>query len=126
MGYTPGKWFRPVLDYVNAQEDMSITELKAYVDSQVPQTIAPHEEAVPYFKNIRAEEDIETANVASVFETMDELMKTPTIIGGAVMPDACPTGGKGQIPVGGVVATKNAIHPAMHSADVCCSVMMRC
>jgi len=124
MGYTPGKWFRPVLDYVNAQEDMSMAELKAYIDSQVPQTIAPHETAVPYFKNIRAEEDIESANVTSVFETMDELMKTPTIISGAVMPDACPTGGKGQIPVGGVVATKNAIHPAMHSADVCCSVMM--
>jgi len=69
MGYTPGKWFRPVLDYVNAQEDMSMAELKAYVDSQVPQTIAPHETAVPYFKNIRAEEDIESANVTSVFET---------------------------------------------------------
>ncbi len=124
MGYTPGKWFRPVLDHLNAQEDMSMAELKAYVDSQVPQTIAPHETAVPYFKNIRAEQEIESVNVASVFETMDELMKTPTIVGGAVMPDACPTGGKGQIPVGGVVAAKNAIHPAMHSADVCCSVMM--
>ena len=124
MGYTPGKWFRPVLDHLNAQEDMSMAELKAYVDSQVPQTIAPHETAVPYFKNIRAEQEIESANVASVFETMDELMKTPTIVGGAVMPDACPTGPPGTIPVGGVVVTEDAIHPAMHSADICCSVMM--
>lgn len=38
------------------------------------------------------------------------------------MPDACPTG-PGQIPVGGIVIAKNAIHPAMHSADICCSVM---
>lgn len=37
---------------------------------------------------------------------MDELMKTPTIVDGAVMPDACPTGGIGQIPVGGVAVTK--------------------
>jgi RNA-splicing ligase RtcB len=39
------------------------------------------------------------------------------------MPDACPTG-EGQIPVGGVVVARNAIHPSMHSADICCSVMM--
>ena len=40
------------------------------------------------------------------------------------MPDACPAGPPGTIPVGGVVATKNAIHPGMHSADICCSVML--
>ncbi len=40
------------------------------------------------------------------------------------MCDACPTGAIGQIPVGGVVVSKNAIHPSMHSADICCSVMM--
>ncbi|MEO0733084.1 MAG: RtcB family protein, partial [Bacteroidota bacterium] len=51
-------------------------------------------------------------------------MRTPTLVAGAVMPDACPTGAPGQIPVGGVVAARNAIHPAMHSADICCSVMM--
>ncbi|BBI90595.1 tRNA splicing ligase [Tenacibaculum phage PTm1] len=51
-------------------------------------------------------------------------MKTPTVVNGSVMPDACPTGELGQIPVGGVVVTKNAIHPSMHSADICCSVMM--
>ena len=54
---------------------------------------------------------------------MNELMVTPTIVSGCVMPDACPTG-PGQIPVGGVVVAKNAIHPSMHSADICCSVMM--
>lgn len=39
------------------------------------------------------------------------------------MPDACPTGKIGQIPVGGVVVAENAIHPNFHSADICCSVM---
>ncbi len=123
MGYTPGKWFRPVLDHINAN-DMTLSEVKAYVDSMIPESVSPFEKAIPYYKNIKAETEIEKANVESVFATMDELMKTPTIVGGAVMPDSCPTGGIGQIPVGGVVATKNAIHPAMHSADVCCSVMM--
>jgi len=52
------------------------------------------------------------------------LMKTPTIVKGALMPDACPTGSPGTIPVGGVVAAKNAIHPGMHSADICCSVFL--
>ena len=51
-------------------------------------------------------------------------MKTPTLIDGAVMPDACPTGPEGTIPVGGVAVAKNAIHPGMHSADICCSVML--
>ena len=40
------------------------------------------------------------------------------------MPDACPTGPPGHIPVGGIAVTHNAIHPDMHSADICCSVMM--
>jgi len=122
-GYTPGKWFKEILQHVNETE-MSEAELKAYVDSKVPEIILPHTEAIQYYKNIKAENEVEESNVASVFEAMDELMKTPTIVSGAVMPDACPTGGKGQIPVGGVVAANNAIHPAMHSADICCSVMM--
>jgi hypothetical protein len=37
------------------------------------------------------------------------------------MPDACPAGPPGTIPVGGVVASE-AIHPGMHSADICCSM----
>ena len=54
---------------------------------------------------------------------MAELMRVPTIVAGAVMPDACPAGSApGTIPVGGVVATRNAIHPGMHSADICCSM----
>jgi RNA-splicing ligase RtcB len=55
---------------------------------------------------------------------MEKVMKTPTVVGGSVMPDACPSGSEGTIPVGGVVAAKNAIHPGMHSADICCSVML--
>ena len=55
---------------------------------------------------------------------MQQLMRVPTVVAGAVMPDACPAGPVGTIPVGGVVAARNAIHPSMHSADICCSVML--
>lgn len=65
----------------------------------------------------------EQANAASVIAHMDALMRTPTIKAGVIMPDACPSGSAmGTIPVGGVVATEDAIHPGFHSADVCCSM----
>ena len=39
------------------------------------------------------------------------------------MPDACPTGpAPADIPIGGVIAVENAIIPAAHSADICCSM----
>ena len=123
LGYQPGRWFGAALDHAN-QYKLEGDELKIYLDSVAQQTIEPHATPPQYYKNIEAETEEEISNVADVFRSMDELMKTPTILTGAVMPDACPTGGKGRIPVGGVAVTENAIHPAMHSADICCSVMM--
>ena len=67
---------------------------------------------------------VEQANIDYVRQSMQLLMRTPTVVAGAIMPDACPAGPLGTIPVGGVVATRNAIHPGMHSADICCSVML--
>ena len=123
MGYRQGKWFKEALVKVNEQ-NLTGAELKTYLDNAAPVIIDPHAEPVKYHLNIRAENEEEIANVESVKQTMDVLMKTPTIVNGAVMPDACPTGGAGQIPVGGIAVAKDAIHPAMHSADICCSVMM--
>lgn len=123
LGFKPSKWFQEVIDYAN-QNDLQGDRLVNYINSIRPNIIEPYDKPLDYFKNIRAESDDEVANVQLVLQAMEELMKTPTITKGAVMPDACPTGEKGQIPVGGIVATKNAIHPAMHSADICCSVMM--
>jgi RNA-splicing ligase RtcB len=122
LGYKPSKWFKEVIEYAN-QNQLSGEGLKAYIESVRPKYIAPHAEPIDFYKNIRAETEEEADNVKMVLDTMQSLMKTPTLIGGAVMPDACPTGA-GQIPVGGVVIAKNAIHPSMHSADICCSVMM--
>lgn len=80
-------------------------------------------EPAPCQYNITASNDTEAANVAAVKETMDVVLRTPCVVEGAVMPDACPAGPVGTIPVGGVVAARNAIIPGMHSADICCSLM---
>jgi len=72
--------------------------------------------------SIRDNQD-EIDNVNAVLDTMAELSKTPVVESVTVMPDACPAGPVGTIPVGGVVASPH-IHPGMHSADVCCSVMV--
>lgn len=74
--------------------------------------------------NLRADDPDEEKNRADCMATMAEVLKTPTAVAGSIMPDACPAGPVGTIPVGGVVATRNAIHPGMHSADICCSVMI--
>ena len=124
LGYRPGKWFKEALAHAN-EHKLEGKELTQFLDSVCPPPfIDPHETPRPFHKNIEAETPEEQENVDIVIRTMEELMCTPTLLEGAIMPDACPTGAKGQIPVGGVAIAENAIHPAMHSADICCSVMM--
>lgn len=122
MGYKPNKLFKEAIEYANSN-NLSGDALCEYMDSIQPVYIEPYKEPLGFYKNIRPENDEEQGNVEMVLRDMNLLMVTPTIQVGAVMPDACPTG-EGQIPVGGVVVAKNAIHPSMHSADICCSVMM--
>jgi len=58
-----------------------------------------------------------------VRKCVGELLRMPRIIRGAIMPDACPVGGgPATIPVGGAIAVENAIIPAAHSSDICCSM----
>ena len=123
MGYKPGKWFKLALEHVN-KNNLSGSELKKYLDRVSPPPPIEPQEPIDYYKNIDAETDEEKSNKDQVLITMNELLKTPTIKKASIMPDACPTGELGQIPVGGVVVAENAIHPSMHSADICCSVMM--
>lgn len=124
LGFRSAPWFKEAIEHINTHQ----LEGKAMTDYleqfKQPPLVPLHEETVPFAINIRAEHELEEGNVESVIKTMKELMKTPTIVNGAIMPDACPTGPIGTIPVGGVVAAKNAIHPGMHSADICCSVML--
>lgn len=126
-GHHPGKQFPELIERANAMlsEGMAIGEIRQALASEITPLLelrAPG--AVPFHENIEVADPDELVNLNQVRETMTELMRTPTIEAGAVMPDACPAGPLGTIPVGGVVAARNAIHPGMHSADICCSVMM--
>lgn len=123
LRYRPSKWFKEAIKFVN-QNGLEEEELTSYLKATVPKIREPFDEPLFYYKNIKAESADEISNMQRVFETMEVLMKTPTLLYGALMPDACPTGELGQIPVGGVAVAKNAIHPSMHSADICCSVMI--
>lgn len=123
LGYNQGKWFKEALAYIQ-ENKLEGADFEKYIASIAPIYIEPHSDAVPFYKNIRAENVLEQQNIEAVSKSMDSILKTPTVINGAIMPDACPTGPNGQMPVGGIVVAKDAIHPAMHSADICCSLMM--
>ncbi|PZU90484.1 MAG: RNA-splicing ligase RtcB [Chryseobacterium sp.] len=124
LGFTPKKWFAEALQYIN-ENNLDETQMKEYLEQfKSPEPISLLDTPAEFVINIRAEDESENDNVEKVINTMNVLMKTPTLIGGAIMPDACPTGPEGHIPVGGVVVAKNAIHPGFHSADICCSVML--
>ena len=112
------------LEHVRAQ-GLQGEALRAYVAANRPAPYLPLQDNPPAFAlNVEAEDETESANVAAVTATMEAVMRTPTVRAGAVMPDACPAGPSGTIPVGGVVVAENAIHPGFHSADICCSVML--
>lgn len=126
LGYKPAKWFKDAIDHINENGlvgDAMAEYIKSVIPKEIPM-ISLHEKSIYYHENIVVETELEIENFKSVKASMDVLMKTPTIVSGAIMPDACPAGPIGTIPVGGVVVAKNAIHPGMHSADICCSLML--
>ncbi|MCV6547073.1 MAG: RtcB family protein [Cohaesibacter sp.] len=127
-GHVPGEAFGAALRHGQKalEEGQTLQAVQALLDRYKPAPAIALDAlgAKAFHINIDAENKDELANLDAVKHHMAELMRTPTIEAGAIMPDACPAGPLGTIPVGGVVAARNAIHPGMHSADICCSVMM--
>ena len=124
LGYRQGKWMKDALFYINKNQ-LQGDALQSYLEQyKLPDPLPLHSKPLDFSINIKAENELEEDNVSKVINSMQTLMKTPTLVNGAIMPDACPTGPDGTIPVGGVAVAKNAIHPGMHSADICCSVML--
>lgn len=124
LGFRQGKWMKDAIIHIN-ENKLEDNEMMAYLEQfKSPDPIALHKSPKVFSINIKAENEEEKDNVAKVINSMQTLMKTPTLVDGAIMPDACPAGPDGTIPVGGVAVAKNAIHPGMHSADICCSVML--
>ena len=127
MGHKPGAWFPKAIEAAEAVRlaGGSDAEIRAAVDTFTPAPSIPLRKVgeLIHRMNISPDGQDEVDNVAKVVEHMVELMRVPTIVAGAVMPDACPSGAAlGTVPVGGIAAAKEAIHPGMHSADICCSM----
>lgn len=124
-GVKPGKRFKEALDRARRleAEGQSLEAIRAAVLDAVPAPAVILRRATGTFSEaIAAETEEDRENIAAVRRHMAELMRCPMLEHGAIMPDACPAGAApGTIPVGGAVVSR-AIHPAFHSADICCSM----
>ena len=127
-GFKPGAWFPEGIaaaEAALARGEDARAAVDAIAPKAIPQLALRAPDSVPYHLNIRPVNEGDEANIAGVEQHMRELMRVATIRAGAVMPDACPAGqAPGTIPVGGVIAAENAIHPGFHSADICCSMAL--
>ena len=129
LGYTPAKWFATALYRISqlerVGEDIDDNYIRAIADEEMPEPVETIPmrlfPTVPLNVNLIPTNKEEADNYNAVLQTTLEILKVPTTVEGAIMPDACPVGGK-NIPVGVVVGATNAIHPSWHSADMCCSV----
>ena len=128
-GYRPGPHLDEMLAYLAEQQSRGIVERKYLFKllkrkfGDPPPSFALREKPAPCREAIRAETKEEKANLTKVRAKMAELLRVPIISGGSLMPDACPTGpAPADIPVGGVIAVDNALIPAAHSSDICCSM----
>ena len=73
---------------------------------------------------IDADSPASIKNLKLATKQITELLRCPVVSAGTLMPDACPAGNApASMPVGGAIAVENAIIPAAHSADICCSLL---
>lgn len=128
-GFTPGPFFKDAITYANMLSD------NGYNENEIIESIRRHVPKEPDTTSMREPGQgctirynidqpatpIEHDNFLGITKSVVELSRLPTVKGIAVLPDACPAG---IIPVGAVVAAENAIHPGMHSADICCSMAL--
>lgn len=128
-GWTPGPAFPALLAAAAELEARGIHD-PAYLLKLLERdftredpTLLMREEAAPFSEAIEATCELDERNIDAVRRYMEQLLRTPVIESGAIMPDACPAGSaEATIPVGGAIAVRNAILPAAHSADICCSM----
>ncbi|MDR2429289.1 MAG: RtcB family protein [Puniceicoccales bacterium] len=110
------------LDATGLDRESILARLEQEFPKQPP-LILPRATGAPLAEAVEADTDEEIANIASARRRMRELLRSPVIQRGVLMPDTCPSGdGTATIPVGGAIAVENAIIPGAHSADICCSM----
>lgn len=124
IGFKPTKEFGLALNLAKKLFENGVSESE--IISEVKLLLPKHKLKMgekPFSEAIYAETEEEEANLNVVRQKMRELMRCPVVTRGTIMPDACPAGsGEAIIPVGGVIEVDNAIIPAAHSADICCSM----
>ncbi len=128
-GWPPSAQLPEILEAARALGDRGITD-KSYLLKLLardfpkpPPKLTRREQPLPFAEAIHATTEADERNIGNVRRFMKQLLRVPVIEGGAIMPDACPAGGaEATIPVGGAIAVRNAILPAAHSADICCSM----
>ncbi|MEM7699112.1 MAG: RtcB family protein, partial [Verrucomicrobiota bacterium] len=128
-GWAPGPQFPQILAAAAELEAKGISDPKYLLKllardfEKTSALLAMREEPVEWGEAIEATCELDEKNIAAVRRFMAELLRTPIIERGAIMPDACPAGSAtATIPVGGAIETEGAILPAAHSADICCSM----
>ena len=87
LGFTPDKWFKDAIEHININQ-LNGEERTVYLKQfEAEPMIELHAEPVEYSFNIKADNELEQENIDSVKLTMDEVMKTPTVVAGSIMPD---------------------------------------
>ncbi|MEL6235240.1 MAG: RtcB family protein [Pseudomonadota bacterium] len=121
LGFPPGPHIPAMIARAQTLPGTDAETLRAALAPLAPPPTIPLKPAGDFTLLAEATNPDEEANLAAVASTMREMSRTPVVQAAAALPDACPAGRLGTIPVGGV-AVSEAIHPGMHSADICCSV----
>lgn len=127
-GFKPGPHFKEMIMLANQWHKSgegwkeTIEKLTDLFPPETPK-LQMRDIAAPLYFAIHAITQEEKDNLVGVSNAMNKLLKVPVVLRGAIMPDACPAGSEpATIPVGGVIAVKDAIIPGAHSADICCSM----
>lgn len=126
-GWTPGPHFGQALQAAKKLEGENITlenilkEIEQYKPKPT-QTTPLRTQPLELAEAIHPENPEEEENLQAVRKCMGTLLDIPVVTQAAIMPDACPAGP--GITVGGAIAVDNAIMPAAHSADICCSMYL--
>ena len=128
-GWQAGPEIGQALLKAKEYEERGITD-RAYLLKLLRRDVPPslqktglRDEPAPFSEAIEATCTDDTMNISNVRRFMRELMHSPVVERGAIMPDACPAGqARATIPVGGAIAVRDAIIPSAHSADICCSM----
>ncbi len=128
-GYEPGPHFKTLFAKLDEYQAKGITDPKYALKLLKRDCGAPvaklqrRVEPIAFSEAISPANELERKNVEKVRCQMRQLLRTPVISSGVILPDACPVSAEeAVIPVGAAVVAENAIIPSAHSADVCCSM----